>query len=433
MIHYKAVSIQGGPRNQQSKNSFALRTCCDYSARMAWRIHDSVIRGEIDNRVKGIVRGKIWVEGRAEPVILELKGNAWPDLAGCLLTFTNPLKRIPHPHIGTLNPIQRGSIGDLTASRKVRVFDIPMPEAYLMCKRGEKPPEHMANSLYLEWFSEQNGRVVIESTDYKLNISAPEWRLTPEEDAERAKQAAVGMDDFMRKLTEAIERHQRGQKDPEAEWDEHDYEKFLKESDARTDKHMELLEKYGDSDEAEEKIAKEMGWLRELTEEEAEEENQRIEEMNRACEEALNEPPPEPEPHREGIDWIRTKDGDIRHPLQHRCFESAVKFWHETDELGLKKCEDDDLQQFIFEFQTTGAKLAGALNGIAQDRGTANPAFTVACLKRALDHLHKSQAGLEAVAPKRLLPGKMITEARKELFEIREGILKLMDEFRGRK
>ena len=55
-----------------------------------------------------------------------------------------------------------------------------------------------------------------------------------------------------------------------------------------------------------------------------------------------------------------------------------------------------------------GAKLAGALNGIAQDRGLANPAFTVACLKRALDHLHKSQAGLEAVAPKKLLPEKKI-------------------------
>ena len=54
--------------------------------------------------------------------------------------------------------------------------------------------------------------------------------------------------------------HQRGQKDPEAEWDEHDYEKFMKECDARTDKYMELLEKYGDSPEAEEKIAKEMGW-----------------------------------------------------------------------------------------------------------------------------------------------------------------------------
>ena len=34
---------------------------------MAFRIHDSVVRGEIDNRVNGIVRGKIWVEGRAEP------------------------------------------------------------------------------------------------------------------------------------------------------------------------------------------------------------------------------------------------------------------------------------------------------------------------------------------------------------------------------
>jgi hypothetical protein len=31
------------------------------------------------------------------------------------------------------------------------------------------------------------------------------------------------------------------------------------------------------------------------------------------------------------------------------------------------------------------------------------------------------------------LPEEMISEARKELFEIREGILKLMDEFRGKK
>jgi hypothetical protein len=206
----------------------------------------------------------------------------------------------------------------------------------------------------------------------------------------------------------------------------------MKESDARTDKYLELLDKYGDSDEAEEKIAKEMGWLRELTEEKAEEERRRIEEMNAACEAALSEPPPEPDPHREGIDWIRTEEGDLRHPLQHRCFESAVKVWHQADELGLDKTADKDLEQFIFEFQTTGAKLAGALDGIARGEGFPEPAFTVACLKRALDHLHKSQAGLEAVAPKKLLPEPMVAEARKELFEIREGILRLMDGFRGR-
>ena len=400
---------------------------------MAFRIHDSVTRGEIDNRVKGIVRGKIWVEGRAKPVVLELKGNAWPDLAGCLLTFTNPLKRIPHQGLDSLNPVQRGGIGDLTASRKVRVLEMPMPEAYLMKKRGEHVPEHMANCLYLEWFSESNGRVVIESADYTLEISAPEWRLTPEEAADRAKQAASGMDDFMQKLAEAVEQQQRGQKNPEEQWDEHDYEKFLKESDARTDKYLELQEKYGNSDEAEEKIAKEMGWLRKQTPEEAEEERERIEEMNRAAEEALNAPPPEPDPHREGIDWIRDKHGHFKHPLQHRCFESAVKFRQQADKLGLRKSADKDLGNFLFEFQTTGAKLAGALNSVARGGGGTDNSFTVACLKRALDHLHKSQAGLEAIAPKNILPDKLLAEVRQELFEIREGILKLMDEFRGRK
>jgi hypothetical protein len=400
---------------------------------MAFRIHDSVVRGEIDNRVKGIVRGKIWVEGRAEPVVLELKGNAWPDLAGCQLTFTNPQERVPHPHLDSLDPSQRGSIGDLTASRKVRVFDVPLEKALGMIRRKEKPPEHMANSLYLEWFSEANGRVVIESADYKLTISAPEWRMTPEEDDERARQATAGMHDFMRKLNEAVEQQQRGQKQPDEEWNEHDYEKFLKENDARMDKYMELLDKYGDSDEAEAKIAKEMGWLPEdQTEEELEQERMSIEEINAICEAAANEPPPEPDPHLEGIDWIRTEDGDLRHPLQHRCFESAMKFWHQTDELGLDKSADNDLGQFIFEFQTTGAKLAGALNSLARGAGFTDAAFTVAYLKRALDHLHKSQAGLEAVAPKKFLPETMVAEARKELFEIREGILRLMDEFRGR-
>jgi len=399
---------------------------------MAFRIHDSVVRGEIDNRVKGIVRGKVWVMKRKEPVILELKGNAWPDLAGCLLTFKNPLKRIAHQHLDTLNPSQHGVIGDLTASRKVRVFDIPFEKAYAMCKRGEKPPEHMANCLYLEWFSKENGRVVIESVDYELTISAPEWRMTPEEDEERAKEAAAGMNWFMQAITDAIDKQKRGQKDPEEPWDEHDYEKFLKESDARTEKYGELLDKYGDSDEAEEKIAKEMGWNRELTEEEQQKHNEWIEEMNRAAEEALNAPQPEPEPHREGVDWVRDKHGHIVHPLEHRCAESGLKFWRQVEKLGKKKFEEKNVAQFIFELQTTGAKLAGALNGIARNEGLDDPGFIVACLKRALSHLHKSQAGLESAAAKKRLPARMTNAARKELFEIREGILKLMDEYRGR-
>ncbi len=442
---------------------------------MAWRIEESVVRGEIDNRMKGVVRGRLWLEGIAEPVKLQLSGNAHRDLAGCLLTFKNsktpvPMrgteKATPHPLPSPPAPLpsdgrgwrrtlpvrggeggfaleQRGRIGDLTASRKVRVFDVPNAEAFAMMDRGEKPPEHMANCLYLEWFSEANGRVVIQSTDYELEISAPEWRLTKEDEAQRGRDAAAGWEGFVGKLDAALEQQKLGQKDPEEKWDEHDYERLMKESDARTDKYLELLENYGDSDEAEKQIAKEMGWDRELTPEEAEEESRRIEEINAACEAALDEPLPPPDPAREGIDWIRTEDGDIAHPLQHRCFESAMKVWHQCKDLGLSKAEDDDLAQFIFEFQTTAVKLGGALVGVAEGRSSRDGAFIVAALKRALDHLHKAQAGLEAVAKKKSaktkrqrdaggtpLPETLVAEARKELHEIREGVLKLMQEFR---
>ncbi len=318
---------------------------------MAFRIHESVVRGEIDNRTKGIVRGKVWVEGRTEPVLLELQGNAWPDLAGCLLTFTNPHRRIPHPGLDTLHPAQRGTIGDLTASRKVRVFDVPLEEALGMIRRKQNPPEHLANCLYLEWFSERNGRVVIESANYELAISTPEWRLTPEEDTARAGQAAAGMTDFMVKLGAAIAEQQRRKKDPEEDWNEHDYEKFLKEADARADKYAELLDKYGDSDEAEEKIASEMGWDR--AEIEDEDGQIGIEELNAICEAAANEPLPVPDPHREGIDWIRAESGDLRHPLQQRCFESEAMFRKQADDLGTVTLAEKDLDQFIFEFHLT--------------------------------------------------------------------------------
>lgn len=402
---------------------------------MAFRIHDNVARGEVDNRVKGVVRGALWLHGRAEPVTLELTGNAHPDVAGCLLKFTNPLPPLPHPGVNGLAALQRGTIGELTASRKVRVPAVPMEEFLHWPKDQGRPPERLANCLYLEWFSEANGRVVLESADYELEITAPEWRLTAEEEAQRAEAAAAGMAGFLQQLNAAIERHQKGAKDPEADWDEHDYERFLKECDARTDKYMELLEKYGDSDETEPLIAKEMGWDSGNAGTDAEDDaGPSVEEMNRICEEAANEPLPEPDPLTEGKDWIRTPNGDFRHPLQHRCIESAFRFRRECGEqVDLEACEDDDLHRCIFEFQSAAVKLGGALTGIAEGRGFRDDAFTVAYLKRALDRLHKAQAALESLAPKQLLPAKTLAAARQELFELREGILQLMDEFRGRK
>ncbi len=400
---------------------------------MAWRIEESLVQGEIDNRQKGLVTGKLWLDGLPEPVVLSLEGNACADLAGCLLKFRNRTPTVPMRKDAVFAQEQRGSIGDLTASRKVRAFDIPSRAAQAMIEHGEKLPEHVANCLYLEWFSQSNGRVVIESTEFELDISPPEWHLTPEEDQQRLADVRAGWSEFVGKLDAAVEHHERGAKDPEEDWDEHDYERFLRASDARTDKYMELLDKYGDSADAEQKIAQEMGWARELTQEEAEEEERHIDEINAACQAALNEPPPEPDPHREGIDWIRAEHGEVCHPLQHRCFESAMKMSDACDELGLGEANDDAVGRFLFEFQMTSVKLGGALNSIAKGNEPHDPAFTVAYLKRALDHLHKSQAGLEDVVVKKVLPESVVGEARRELFEIREGILRLMEEFRDRK
>src|SRR5205814_1062292 len=93
---------------------------------MAWRIHDHVVRGEIDNRVRGRVTGRIWLEGVANPLVLTLEGDAQPDLAGCLLTFQNP-KPVART---TKAPAcdQRGTAGDFTAARKVRIPDVPIEE-----------------------------------------------------------------------------------------------------------------------------------------------------------------------------------------------------------------------------------------------------------------------------------------------------------------
>ena len=399
---------------------------------MAFRIEHNVVRGELDNRTKGVVRGKIWLEGRAEPITLELKGNAHPDLAGCRLTFSNPGKPFPHQHLDSLETLQSGVTGDMTASRKARVFDVPLEDTSKMLKREEKPPAHIANILYLEWFSESNGRVVIESSNYDVKVSGAAWQMTAEEDEQRAHAVAEAMREFLRNLTDKIDQLQKAQRDYEEPWNEHDYERFLKASDARADKYAELLDKYGDSEQAEETIAHEMGWdgEPELTEEDEAQREQSIEEMNRACEEALNEPEPEPDPHREGIDWIRTKDGELRHPLQHACFESAMKLWHEVKALGLENNPDRDLTDLVSHFQIAGAKLAGALTGIARGEGFSDSAFTVAWLKRGLDHLHKAQAGLEAVATKNILPNDLVTSTRRQLFEIREGILLLMQGLR---
>jgi hypothetical protein len=389
---------------------------------MAWRLHNHVLRGEIDNRSKGVVTGRIWLSGVEVPLQLSLTGNACRDLAGCLITFHNTGEVLPIPKGQKLYPVQEGRIGDLTASRKVRVFDLPLDEALKMIKNGDKPPEHMANSLYLEWYSKGNGRVVLESVDFEITISAPEWKMSREEEADRNEQAGKAFNKFMGEMEDALnEAKEKVDYENEA-WDEHDYEKFMRESDAHTDKFSELIDKYGDNEEI---IAREMGW----TEEDSDSgENGPSWEIDYPDEET---PELIPAPATEGIDWIRTENGDIRHPLQNRCFEAAKALRHEIRDIDPEQTIEA-LTNLLFEYQTTAVKLAGILNHLAYGRDAMVPGFIIAGLKRALGHLHKTQQLLSETEKENLLLKQTTDRVLEELFEIREGILKLMDEFRGR-
>ena len=60
---------------------------------------------------------------------------------------------------------------------------------------------------------------------------------------------------------------------PERTWDEYDWERFLQQQDHKTEKYMELLEKYLDDPNRDQIIAREMGWphLLEPTSDELEE------------------------------------------------------------------------------------------------------------------------------------------------------------------
>jgi hypothetical protein len=404
---------------------------------MAWRIHEHVLRGRIDNRARGRVTGEIWLAGIDQPLILELRGDCAPDVAGCELSFENPS---PIP-MTTKPPAlqQRGPAGDITAARKVRVFDVPIEEALAICRRGETPPEHMANSLYLEWFSERCGRVVIESADYHLQISEPAWRFTREEIAERDRRVAENETPFAVAITE----------DGESEWDELRYEQFLRESDARTERYGRLLEKYKDKPDSERIIAREMGWTRledalDWQEQQKEQcpEGERAKEPEDLQEETAEDDEfeeqleehefPPPDPKREGIDWVRDDDGDLSHPICKRAHDALHALLDELKATGhFPEAQDEQLGDFVSGYMTVSAKLAGSLGGITRRDDFYDAVMVIAWLKRVLEILNNTIAAADAVSEKLFLPPPRLGYYRNELFAIREEILELIARLRG--
>jgi hypothetical protein len=386
---------------------------------MAWRLQEHVSRGEIDNRKRGRVTGRIWLAGVEEPLVLDLLGDCHPDLAGCLLRFENP-RPIPM----TTRPPgsrQRGTTGDITSARKVRVFDIPFDEAYAMIKAGGTPPEHMANSLYLEWHS-GSGRIVIESADYQLEVSDPAWRFTAEEIAQRTQGAAQNSSNAF-----AIEIRADGS---EEEWDEFRCEELLRESDARGEKYRRLLEKYLGHPDRDRIIAHEMGWtwIEEALDERAEHGDEATDAEDPLSMEAEL---PAPEPSREGIDWVRDEEGEIAHPIKKRAADMLYALLDELRAAGNPEEHHPGLGDFVGHIMVLSGKLAGALGSLA--RGWSDESgLTIASLKRALGVLNDALTAAAALGPDTPFPPARVAHFRNELFAIREQIIALMATLRER-
>jgi len=388
----------------------------------------------IDNRVRDEVRGSVELVGRRDPVLLNLRGNCLSDLAGCSFRFRNPN---PQPaeeeRVEMLAGEQNGIAGDITASRKVRLVD---PTQQTSGDEEEPAPERLANCLYIEWFGERDGRIVIETTDYVVEVSERVWTMSPEEEREQIAATHEAMRDWLEQLQGTLEeqREESQSFDPEEDkpMDEFGYERLMRESDARTDKYLELLEKYKDRPDQEKIVAKEMGWE---WLEEALEANER---GALPREEKTEVPDLVPNPATEGIDWIRVDDGGlggIRHPLSHRAFESSIEMWQFCEDRKLLGDDGDaDLFEMVSQFQTAGAKLAGALNSLAYDDDdhSREGGFVVAALKRSLKYLHASIDASEKVATKNLLPPDKQRSFRDELFAIREETLALMQKYRDK-
>lgn len=398
---------------------------------MAWRIEEAVIRGEIDNTTEGRTTGRIWLAGRDHPLVLSLDGDCWRDLAGTKLRFENPDPRANED--GTaLDENQAGVIGDMTASRKSKVQTVGEDESRRLYDEGKEIPYEWRNVLYLEWFSDINGRVMIETSGYQLTISEHEWQM--DEDSEAAQKLANlnAMRDFM---SQVIRRRSPDDEDPRdaGELDEYAWEERLKESDRLTDAYQEVLEKYMEDEDSERKEAFVMGWdglLDALAErQEAGEQGFSYGKENPDFDsEDLFDDEEADDDDDPSLGRFELDDDDETHPLQARAQELALRA------MDLIRREDGPgtpSYKLISSLLQVSGKLAGALNG----RGSGyepETGFVLAVLKRCLNWLNDAVGACQELIALEQDPDHKaaLEHLRTTAFEIRDSIVELRRELK---
>jgi hypothetical protein len=397
---------------------------------MAWRIDEAVTRGEIDNTVEGRTTGRIWLANRDEPLVLNLVGDCWRDLAGTRLRFQNP-NPLAGPDSAALDADQTGIVGDMTASRKAKVPTVDEEECHRLYQNQADIPYEWRNTLYLEWFSEINGRVVIESSAYMMEIFPHEWEM--DEDAEEAQKLANlnAMRDFM---AQVIRRRDpaRAEAENDGELDEFAWEERLKESDRLTDAYQEVLEKYMEDSDSERKEAFVMGWdglLDALAERDeagegdfsGEERSFEPTEAGLFTSEGDDEEDEDEEDFLEPDDELYGDEAD--HPLQAQAQELAMRA---MDVVPRDAGPGTPAYELVSNLLQVSGKLAGALNG----RGSGyepETGYVLAVLKRCLNWLNEAVGFCQELMAAEEDPDQLaaLAHLRSSTFAVRDGITEL--------
>jgi hypothetical protein len=134
----------------------------------------------------------------------------------------------------------------------VRVFDVPLAEAFAMIDAGESPPSHLANALVIEWFNPRCGEFRFETTEFRLTGLGTGVAIYGGGDRRAGrKEIAEEESEFHRAVREDGEN---------GEWDEFRSEQLAAPKRGDDGARAPAHERYGHGDEAERIIAHLMGW-----------------------------------------------------------------------------------------------------------------------------------------------------------------------------
>ena len=208
------------------------------------------------------------------------------------------------------------------------------------------------------------------------------------------------------------------QHEPDRAWDEYEWERFLQQQDHKTEKYMELLEKYLDHPQRDQIIAREMGWTQLLSGEEW------TDEVDAALSDELE---------RDDDDPARTANiiGDRSesfedHSLYRAAFALTVWIDQLFDDHPTLQNEPSAVK-LATHSALASAKLAAALS----DDDVDEIGMTIAYLKRALKAITVSMETAGQMLSDRLISPRQHGVLMRRLFQVRDGIITLLGEYRG--